>query len=181
MKCISGIFGRKNMLFENRAPSHLRYCHFASVCQISWKNIKYSSRNSWNNSGENRLFRRFLESSNYKNQFYWQMKYALKWWALILIMFLCEKTMKYKEKVRWKSAKKAISGIFPAFLAGKEFFSKIGLNHILSIANVHLYWKNQKKLMKKSRENAKKPVFPAYFRYFRPEMNFFRKSGSVTF
>ena len=53
--------------------------------------------------------------------------------------------------------------------------------HVLSIANAHLYGKNQKKLMMKSRENAKKPVFPAYFRHFRPEMNFFRKSGFVTF
>ena len=42
---------------------------------------------------------------------------------------------------------------------GTEFFSKVGLGHVLSIANAHLYGKNQKKLMKKSRENAKKPVF----------------------
>ena len=48
-------------------------------------------------------------------------------------MFLCEKITKYKEKVRAKSAKMAISGIFPAFSAGKKFFSKIGLGHILSI------------------------------------------------
>ena len=45
---ISGIFGWKKMFFENRAPSHFRYCHFASVCKISWKNIKYSSKNSRN-------------------------------------------------------------------------------------------------------------------------------------
>ena len=32
--------------------------------------------------------------------------------------------------------------------------------------------KNQKKLMMKSRENAQKPVFPAHFRHFRPEINF---------
>ena len=55
----------------------------------------------------------------------------------------------------------------------KRIFSKIGLGHVLSIANAHLNGKNQKKLMMKSRENAKKPVFPAYFRHFRPEMNFF--------
>ena len=131
-------------------------------------------------SGENRLFRRFLESSGFKNHFYWQLNHAW-WWALLSIMFLCEKTTKYKEKVRWKSAKTAISGIFPAFSTGKDFFSKIGLGQVLGIANTHLCAKNQKKLMMKSRENAKKPVFPAYFRHFRPEMNFFRKSGSVTF
>ena len=37
-------------------------------------------------------------------------------------MFLCGKTTKYKEKVWGKSAKTAISGIFPAFLTGKRFF-----------------------------------------------------------
>ena len=96
-------------------------------------------------------------------------------------MFLGEKTRKYKEKVRTKSAKMAISGIFPAFSAGKEFFSKIGLGHVLSIANVHLYGENQKKLVMKSRENAKKPVFPAYFQHFRPEKYVLRKSGSIKF
>ena len=30
---ISGIFGRKNMFFENQAQSHYRYYHFASVCK----------------------------------------------------------------------------------------------------------------------------------------------------
>ena len=52
-----------------------------------------------------------------------------------------------------------ISGIF-----GRKriFFSKIGLGHDLRIANAHLYRKNQKKLMVKSRENAQKPVFPEY-------------------
>ena len=70
-------------------------------------------------------------------------------------MFLSEKTTKYKEKVRTKSAKTAISGIFPA---GKKFFSKIGLGHVLSIANTHLCAKNWKKLMMKSRKMAKKPI-----------------------
>ena len=44
----SGIFGRNKLFFENWARSHFRHCHFASVCKISWKNIKYSSRNSRN-------------------------------------------------------------------------------------------------------------------------------------
>ena len=74
---------------------------------------------------------------------------------------------------------------FPAyfrhFRPEKKSFSKIGLGHIMGIAITHLCAKNQKKLMKESRENVKKPGFPAYFRYFRPEKNFFRKSGSVTF
>ena len=131
-------------------------------------------------SGENWLFRRFLESSGFKNKFFWQLKHAW-WWVLLLIMFLCEKITKYEEKPQTKSAKTAISGIFPAFSAGKKFFYKIGLGHVLGIANTHLCAKNQKKLMMKSRENAKKPVFPAYFRHFRPEKYFFWKSGSVKF
>ena len=71
---------------------------------------------------------------------------------MLLVMFLSEKTTKYKEKVRTKSVKTAISGIFPGFSAGTEFFSKIGLSHVFSIANAHLNGKNQKKLMMKSRE-----------------------------
>ena len=34
------------MFIENWALSNLGHCHFASVCKISWKSIKYSSRNS---------------------------------------------------------------------------------------------------------------------------------------
>ena len=95
-------------------------------------------------------------------------------------MFLCEKTTKYEEKTRTKSAKTAISGIFPAFSAF-NFFLEIQLGHILGIAFTHLCAKNRKKLMIKSRANAEKPVFPAYFRYFRPEKYFVQKPGSVTF
>ena len=70
-----------------------------------------------------------------------------------------------------------IYGIF----GGKNFFSKIGLGHVLSIPNTHLCAKNQEKQMIKSWENAKKPVFPAYFWHFRSEKYVFRKSGSVIF
>ena len=84
-------------------------------------------------------------------------------------------------KDRTKSAKTAISGIFPAFSAGKKLFLKIGLGDVLGIANTRLCAKNQVKLMMKSLKNAKKPVFPACFRHFRPEKYVFRKSGSVTF
>ena len=114
-------------------------------------------------SGENQLFRRFLDSSGFKNQFYWQLNHA--WWlALLLTTFLCEKKQR---NIRKKSDENLQKRRFPGFSAGKKFFSKIGLGHVLSIANAHLYGKNQKKLMMKSRENAKKPVFPVYFRHFR--------------
>ena len=68
-----------------------------------------------------------------------------------------------------------ISGIF----GRKKLFSKIEIGHFLGIVNTHLCAKNWKKLMMKSREMDKKPVFPAYFRYFRPEKNFSQKSDSA--
>ena len=73
------------------------------------------------------------------------------------------------------------SGIFPVFSAGKKFFSKIGLGHVLSIANTHLCAKNQKKLMMKSRKNAQKTSFPAYFRYFRLKNRFFKNRARSHF
>ena len=58
--------------------------------------------------------------------------------GILISNVLSEETTKYKGKVQTKPAKMAISGIFPAFSAGKKFFSKIGLGHVMSIANTHL-------------------------------------------
>ena len=55
-------------------------------------------------------------------------------------------------KSRENAKKTGFSGTFPAFSAGKKFFPKIGLRHILGIAILHLCAKNQKKLMSQSRE-----------------------------
>ena len=67
----------------------------------------------------------------------------------------------------WKKSKENLQKRqFPAyfryFRPEKKNLSKIGLGHVMSIANMHLCAKNRKKLMMKSREMAKKPVFPAY-------------------
>jgi len=94
---------------------------------------------------------------------------------------LCKKPEKTNDEISKKCQKTGFSGIFPAFLAGKFCFSEIGFKHVLSIANTHLCAKNQKKLMMKSRKNAKKSVFPAYFRHFRPEKNFSQKSDLIMF
>ena len=65
----------------------------------------------------------------------------------------------------WKKSKENLEKrLFPAFSARKKKFSKVGLGHILGIPNTHLCAKNQKKLMMKSQEDAKKTGFPAYFR-----------------
>ena len=63
---------------------------------------------------------------------------------------------KIRKKLNRKSSEKAQKPVFrhiPAFSAGKRFFWKIGLRHILGIAILHhLCAKNQKKLMNLSRE-----------------------------
>ena len=74
-------------------------------------------------------------------------------------MSLGEKNKEIYGKNPIKFAKTAISAIFPAFLAGKKMFLKIRLDYILSIVNMHFCAKNQKELMIKSRENAKKAFF----------------------
>ena len=87
----------------------------------------------------------------------------------------------------WKKSKEnlqkrpAISSIFPAFSAEKKFFTKIGLDHVLSIAKTHLSAKSQKKIMTESWGNVKKLVFPAYFRHFWPEKNFSQKLDLAIF
>ena len=57
-----------------------------------------------------------------------------------------------------------ISGIF----ARKKFFLKIGLGHILACYYVFLNKESVKTNDEISRKRQK-PVFPAYFRHFRPE------------
>ena len=71
--------------------------------------------------------------------------------------------------------KTAISGIFPAVSTETEFFTKIGLDHVLSIANAHLYGKNQKKLMMKSRKKCPKTGFTGIFPVFSTGSEFFSK------
>ena len=61
--------------------------------------------------------------------------------------------MKKQRKIRKKSDDNLQTRRFPAYF--RHFRPDV-----LSIANAHLYGKNQKNLMMKSRENAKKPVFP---------------------
>ena len=53
--------------------------------------------------------------------------------------------------------------IFPAFSTGKEFYSKIGLSHVLSITNAHLYGKNQKKrISRKCQKTGFSGIFPVF-------------------
>ena len=50
---------------------------------------------------------------------------------------LCEKTRKIQKRSNENVKKTAISGIFPVFSAGKKFFLKIRLGHVLAIAITH--------------------------------------------
>ena len=75
---------------------------------------------------DNWLFRQFLQNIGncYQLHFMWKNK-------------------RYKEKVQWKCAKTAISGIFPTFSAGKRFFLKIRLGHVLAITITLFLTENQ--------------------------------------
>ena len=51
---ISGIFGRKKIFSENRAPSHFGHCHFAPLCQKSEKTNEPISRKAGNRRTDER-------------------------------------------------------------------------------------------------------------------------------
>ena len=85
-------------------------------------------------------------------------------------MFWCEKNneicRKSPKKIYRNGDFRHISGIFPAFSAGKKSFSKIGLSHILDIANTRLCVKNQKKtndeISRKCPKTGISSIFPAF-------------------
>ena len=64
----------------------------------------------------------------------------------------CQKSEKTNEAILHKVQKTLFLGSFWPKFAQKNFFSKIGLRHILGIAILHHCAKNQKKLMSQSRE-----------------------------
>ncbi len=100
---------------------------------------------------------------------------------------LCQKSEKNNEPIPLNAGNKNIvKGNFPKKRKSvihdeQEFSGKNFFGHIFGYLALYLSAKNQKKLMKQFCTKSKKPVFPAYFRHFRPEKIFFRKSGSVTF
>ena len=61
----------RQFFFENPAPSYFRHYHFALLCKKSWKSVEHNARES-----RKTVFRRFLRSSGYKNQFYWKLNHA---------------------------------------------------------------------------------------------------------
>ena len=82
----------------------------------------------------------------------------------------------------WRKSKENLEKRrFPVFSARKKMFSKIGLSHILGIANTRFCAKNQEKKMMKSRENPKKTGFSGIFPAFSAEKKIFRKSVSLIF
>ena len=81
-------------------------------------------------------------------------------------------------KICKKGEFRHISGIFGR---KEKFYHKSDLAMLRALLISIFVQKNQKKLMMKSRENAQKPVFPGYFRHFRPEENLSQKSDLVMF
>ena len=73
-------------------------------------------------------------------------------WPLLIRIFM-QKIRITNDEISRKCQETGFSSVFLAFSAGKIFFfSKIGLRHILGITIFHLCAKNQKKLMRQSRE-----------------------------
>ena len=64
----------------------------------------------------------------------------------------CKNLEKINDPVFLKVQKTCFLAVFWPKFAQNNFFSKIGLRHILGIAILHLYAKNQKKLMSQTRE-----------------------------
>ena len=109
---ISGIFGR-NFFFQKSGSIKFWPLSFCASVQNFMKKyqVQLEIFEKYCFSGENWLFRRFLDSSGFKIKFFSKLNYTW-WWVLLLIMFLYEKSTKDEEKMQTKSAKTAISGIF---------------------------------------------------------------------
>ena len=88
-------------------------------------------------------------------------------------IFVEKKSEKTNDEISRKCQKTSFSGIFPTFSAGKKYFSKIGLRHILDIAISHQCAKFHEKILTTAREIQEIPFFrrksavPAIFRKFR--------------
>ena len=93
--------------------------------------------------------------------------------SIVIYNVSVSKNNEIRGKTPKKCAKTVNSGIFQAF--------SVGISHVLGIANSVLCATNRKKLMMKSRENVKKPVFPAYFWHFQPENFFFENRAPLHF
>ena len=86
--------------------------------------------------------------------------------------------MKKKQRnIRKKSNENLQKRRFPAFSAGKNFFSKIGLCHVLSIADAHLYGKNQRKTNDEISRKCPKTGFSGTIPAFSAGNEFFPEIG----
>ena len=126
--------------------------------------------NEWTNERENEWK---SERTNGAKVHEWNIEYSLRNWnkhvfqhdnRLFILRIdinniLCEKSKEISQLLRPMKLKK---WWFPAYF--RHFRQeKIGLDHILGIPNTHLRAKNQRKLIMKSRENAKKNGFSVIY------------------
>ena len=125
-----------------RSPKGL----YTSLCKKSGKTNDEISRN--------------FQKTGFKAYFWYFQpeKYVLRKSGSATFQILpCINMQNFTKK--YLQIKTVISGIFLAFSARKQFFSKIGLYHGLDISDTHLYAKIQKKLMMKSRNMPKNLFF----------------------
>ena len=149
---ISGIFGRKNMFFKNRARSHFGHCHFASLCQKPEKTNDPILRKAGNRQMVKGNFPKKRKSLIYSKKKFSREKFFRPFFKTHCPLSFCQKSEKTNEAILRKVQKTLFLGSFWPKFAQKIFFSKIGLRHFLGIAILHLCAKNQKKLMSQSPE-----------------------------
>ena len=152
----SGIM-QKNLIFENRAPSHFGHLR---QCEKFHKKISSTARDIQ----EILFFRQKLAIPAIFWKFRLQKSVFLTIETCLMVGIVISnlfvwKNNEYEEKIRTKSAKMAISGTFPVLQIGKIFFSRNGFQLLFCSTNAHLCAKNYKKLMIKYWENPKKTTF----------------------
>ena len=104
---------------------------------------------------------------------FFQKSDSATFWALWVRIFV-QKSGKTIDEISRKCQKTGFSGIFPAFSAGKKCFSKIGLCHILGIANLQqcaklpitFFWEKTKKYWEKVRWKFAKTAISGIFLNF---------------
>ena len=138
----------------------------------------------WKNRAEIHEWNIEQDSRNWRKSFFFTARQSAvpaiftKYWELLSLHFMW-KNKKYKEKVPWKCAKTAISGIF----GRKKVFLKNRTQTRPCFGHCYYTFLNKRSVKTDDEISSKrqKTGFRAYFRHFRTEKYIDCKSGSVKF
>ena len=123
---ISGIFGRKNMFFENRAPSHFGHCHFASLCQKSEKTNEPIPRKAGNREMVKGNFPKKRKSVIHDEQEFSGKNFFSHILGCLALYLSAENQKKLMKEFCTKSKKPYFQAVFGPNLPKKFFFRKSG-------------------------------------------------------